>query len=57
MRSFNYGLWLDIVRLYRNNPIVHVYMFYDLAYDPENTKLCVALHDGKLLAMFLYGKE
>lgn len=46
LQNLDYRLLREIVKLYTNNPLEHVYLLYDIIYEPDNTSIYFALDKG-----------
>lgn len=53
VRSLNYGLWKEVVRLYSEDPLTHVYLVYDLVYELDNSDFYFAVSDGEVQGYLL----
>lgn len=53
LEELSYSLWRSVVRLYRRDPVVHVYLAYDLLYELENTRASFEVSGGEIVGYVL----
>lgn len=53
LKELSYSLWRGVTRLYRKDPVVHVYLAYDLLYEIENTRACFEVSGGEIIGYVL----
>ena len=53
LEDMDSGLWRAIVRLYRSQPLRHVYLLYDLIYEEDRTEAYFAVEGGEVMGYLL----
>ena len=53
LRDLNIELWRRLVQLYKGDPLNHVYIFYDIIYEPDITEVYIDYEDGEIKGYIL----
>lgn len=56
LSQLDIGLWKSIRKLYGSNPLAHVYLFYDVIYEPETIDVFFNVVGGEIVGYLLIWK-